>query len=111
MKNDTADANIIVNGDDDWQSQSNHVLSEVAKLMSTDDKLDAILCVAGGWAGGNAANADLIKNCDLMWKQSVWSSTICAHIAAKYLKPTGLLQLTGAFAVIVDARITIVHFC
>jgi hypothetical protein len=30
------------------------------------EKLDAILCVAGGWAGGNAANKDLIKNADLV---------------------------------------------
>lgn len=24
--------------------------------MLSDDKVDAILCVAGGWAGGNAAS-------------------------------------------------------
>ncbi|ELU03878.1 hypothetical protein CAPTEDRAFT_165948 [Capitella teleta] len=60
------------------------------------EKLDAILCVAGGWAGGNAASKDLVKNSDLMWKQSVWSSVIAAHVAANHLKEGGALVLTGA---------------
>ena len=31
-----------------------------------------------------------------MWKQSVWSSTIAGNLATKFLKPGGLLTLTGA---------------
>lgn len=64
------------------------------------EKLDAILCVAGGWAGGNASNKDFIKNADLMWKQSVWSSAISARLASEFLQSSGLLQLTGASAAI-----------
>ena len=52
--------------------------------------------VAGGWAGGNAGDADWIKNADLMWKQSVWSSTISGTLAAKFLSENGLLVLPGA---------------
>jgi dihydropteridine reductase len=33
-----------------------------------------------------------------MWHQSVWSSAISAKIGAKFLKPGGLLQFTGAAA-------------
>lgn len=33
-----------------------------------------------------------------MWKQSVWSSTISATIGSKFLKPGGVLTLTGADA-------------
>ena len=73
-----------------------------------DDKVDAIICVAGGWAGGNAASngklnffvngcvvlgvmyvchsTDLVKNSDLMWKQSVWTSVLAAKLASKHLK-------------------------
>ena len=29
---------------------------------------------------------DLVKNADLMWKQSVWSSTITAKLASQYLR-------------------------
>lgn len=60
------------------------------------EKVDGIICVAGGWAGGNAAHKDFVKNSELMWKQSVWSSIIAANIAAEYLKEGGFLSLTGA---------------
>lgn len=31
-----------------------------------------------------------------MWRQSVWTSTISAAVAANYLKEGGVLALTGA---------------
>ena len=52
--------------------------------------------MAGGWAGGSANSKDFIKNADLMWKQSVWSSSISAALAAKHLKVAGCLVLPGA---------------
>lgn len=54
-----------------------------------------MVCVAGGWAGGNAAN-NLSKQAEITWKQSVWPSTIAASISSKFLEPGGLLVLTGA---------------
>ena len=50
----------------------------------------------GGWAGGSANSPDFIKNADLMWKQSVWSSAISSALAAKHLKAGGCLVLPGA---------------
>nr|XP_009671728.1 PREDICTED: dihydropteridine reductase [Struthio camelus australis] len=73
------------------------VTAEVGKLLG-EEKVDAILCVAGGWAGGSAKAKSLYKNCDLMWKQSVWTSTISSHLATKHLKEGGILTLTGAQA-------------
>ena len=32
----------------------------------------------------------------MMWKQSVWSSSITAHAATKFLKENGLVSLPGA---------------
>ena len=52
--------------------------------------------ITGGWAGGSANSADFIKNADLMWKQSVWSSTISAALASKHLIEGGCLVLPGA---------------
>jgi len=52
----------------------------------------------GGWAGGGSDSTDFIKNCDLMWKQSVWSSAISASLASKHLKTGGCLILPGAKA-------------
>ena len=41
-------------------------------------------------------NADLVKNADLMWKQSVWTSVIASSVSAHHLKEGGMLVLTGA---------------
>ena len=59
--------------------------SKVESIVS-GFKLDAILCVAGGWAGGNAASKEFVKNSDMMWKQSVWSSILACQMSARHLK-------------------------
>lgn len=92
--NEQADVNILVDRNADWVGQEALVLTEVKNALG-DNLLDAVICVAGGWAGGNAKK-DLAKNADMMWKQSVWTSSISAAISANYLKPGGLLTLTGA---------------
>ncbi|XP_031618953.1 dihydropteridine reductase [Contarinia nasturtii] len=94
--NDQADANIIVDKEAGWTEQESAILDQLQGLLNTN-QLDAVICVAGGWAGGNASK-DLAKNADLMWKQSVWSSTISATIGSRFLKPGGVLTLTGADA-------------
>ncbi|KAK9508471.1 hypothetical protein O3M35_006024 [Rhynocoris fuscipes] len=96
-ENEQADVNVIVKPELDWLEQEKIVLNGVGESLK-DNKVDAVLCVAGGWAGGNAAAADFLKNADLMWKQSVWSSTIAASVGAKYLKEGGLITLPGANA-------------
>ena len=93
--NDQADANVIVKPESNWQEQEVDILKQVASILN-GDKVDGVICVAGGWAGGNAAHKDFVKNSDLMWKQSVWSSVIAGSIAAQHLKKGGFLSLTGA---------------
>ncbi len=75
--------------------QDTKVRAEVGTKLG-GAKVDAILNMAGGWAGGGADSADFVKNCDLMWKQSVWSSAISAALAAGHLRDGGLLVLPGA---------------
>ncbi|RZF41143.1 hypothetical protein LSTR_LSTR010795 [Laodelphax striatellus] len=94
-ENEQADANIVVQVEDDWIQQESKVLSQLNSALA-GDKVDAVICVAGGWAGGNAASKEFVKNSDLMWKQSVWSSVIAASIASNYLKEGGLVSLPGA---------------
>ncbi|XP_005517875.2 PREDICTED: dihydropteridine reductase [Pseudopodoces humilis] len=96
-ENADASANVVVTATDSFPEQAEQVTAEVGKLLG-EEKVDAILCVAGGWAGGSAKAKSLYKNCDLMWKQSVWTSTISSHLATKHLKEGGLLTLTGAQA-------------
>jgi dihydropteridine reductase len=93
-ENEKADCNIIVDRDADWVGQETAVLSKIGSALN-GEKLDAVICVAGGWAGGNAKK-DLAKNADMMWKQSVWSSAISATVSAQHLKSGGVLALTGA---------------
>ncbi|XP_026464449.1 LOW QUALITY PROTEIN: dihydropteridine reductase-like [Ctenocephalides felis] len=95
-ENEQADANILIDKDLDLGKQETNVLTTLESLLA-GQKLDAIICVAGGWAGGNAGK-DLTSSSDLMWRQSVWSSLIASAIAAKHLKEGGLLTLTGAKA-------------
>ncbi|XP_026186673.1 quinoid dihydropteridine reductase a [Mastacembelus armatus] len=95
--NEEANENVIVKMSESFTEQAGQVKADVAQLLG-EEKVDAILCVAGGWAGGNCNSKDLYKNCDLMWKQSVWTSTISSHLAALHLKPGGLLTLAGAKA-------------
>lgn len=94
--NDKADVNITVPKDGSWLQQEEHVVNELGAALQ-GQKVNAVICVAGGWAGGNAAK-DLSKQTDLMWRQSVWSSIIAATLASKYLSPGGLIALTGAKA-------------
>lgn len=93
-ENAEADANILVQRDADFVQQETQVLEAVKGLLN-DDKLEAVVCVAGGWAGGNATK-DLAKNTDLMIKQSLWSSVISASVASQFLREGGILTLTGA---------------
>lgn len=95
MPNEQADANVIVKPCDSWVQQEQEVCQDVEGILGSE-KLDAVLCVAGGWAGGNAASKEFVKNADMMWKQSCWTSAISAAIAAKHLKEGGLLTLPGA---------------
>ncbi|XP_017330363.1 quinoid dihydropteridine reductase a [Ictalurus punctatus] len=95
--NEEADVNVLAKICDSFCEHAEQVTSDVARLLG-DQKVDAIVCVAGGWAGGNCASKDVFKNSDLMWKQSVWTSTISTYLASQHLKPGGLLTLTGAKA-------------
>jgi len=93
--NPEADSNVKVDLSHDWVQQEQHVTQQVQDILK-GDKLEAVINVAGGWAGGNAQDPAWVKNADLMWKQSVWSSSIAATLAAKHLEKGGLLVLPGA---------------
>jgi len=61
-------------------------------------KVDVVLCVAGGWAGGDANSLESLENAEKMFQQSVFSSFVASFIASKFLKNHGLFLLTGAKA-------------
>lgn len=89
-----ADASIVVEGDT-WGAQETFVRAAVAEGLG-GDPLDAVICVAGGWAGGSPRSKDFIKNAEAMWRQSVWPAAISAAVATHHLKEGGLCVLPGA---------------
>ncbi|KAG8134785.1 putative Dihydropteridine reductase protein [Naja naja] len=109
-ENQEASANVVVQMGDSFVEQAEQVTEDVGKVLG-EKKVDAILCVAGGWAGGSAKAKSLYKNSDLMWKQSVWTSTISSHLATKYLKEGGLLTLTGAKAALAGTPGAVHQLC
>ncbi|CAK9253476.1 unnamed protein product, partial [Sphagnum jensenii] len=92
-----ASVNILVDVSQSLEEQAKSIEQSLSKEL-TDNKLNAILNVAGGWAGGNAGSDKFLLNADLMWKQSVWSSLISASLASKHLTESGILTLPGAAA-------------
>ena len=53
--NEEADANIVVKPAETWAAQEEDVNKSVESVLG-DNKIDALFCVAGGWAGGNASS-------------------------------------------------------
>lgn len=56
VQNEEADANVLITNSESLPAQEAEVVDSVGKLLSDDKKLDVIICVAGGWAGGNSAS-------------------------------------------------------
>ncbi len=96
-ENQEANENILVDAAHSLNDQHKQIEDKLVPILN-NQHLDAILNVAGGWAGGNAASDKLLQNSDLMWKQSVWSSLISASLASKYLNANGVLTLPGSAA-------------
>ncbi|XP_014272166.1 dihydropteridine reductase [Halyomorpha halys] len=95
--NTEADINFLLNFSDPWVAQKECIHEAVSSKLG-NDKLESIICVTGGFAGGNTDSEDFKKNCHMMWQKCVWSSCIAASLCTKFLKEGGLLTLTGANA-------------
>jgi dihydropteridine reductase len=90
--NSEASHSVLVPKNVSWKDQAKYVEQEISQFKD----FDAILCVAGGWAGGNLQSESLIEDTELMWKVSVQTSILSAQLASKFLRPDGLLVLPGA---------------
>ncbi|KAI7884672.1 NAD(P)-binding protein [Lichtheimia hyalospora FSU 10163] len=95
VENAAAQHNMLVNAKAPFPQQASEIESSITNVLQ-GQKLKALFCVAGGWAGGNASSPDFINSADLMWKQSVQSSLVSAQLASRHLDSNGLLVLTGA---------------
>lgn len=94
--NYNADINVILQNKSDEVSQES-VINKAMETSLKTEKLNAIICVAGGWKGGNAKK-NLLENTNLMWKKSILPSLLSASLASKSLNNNGILILSGASA-------------
>ena len=62
-------------------AQQQKFVAEKAKEFLKPNSLDGVLCVSGGWAGGNANSSDLLKSTHAMVSSSLYASLIAAHLS------------------------------
>ncbi|KAG2388216.1 hypothetical protein C9374_001066 [Naegleria lovaniensis] len=106
-ENSDADHSIVLNNQLDKNSKNNtlsfhdgseneQVISQKLQQILANNKLDAVVNVAGGFVMGSLKEKQLLSQVDAMWKVSVQSSVLSALIASAHLKDGGLLVLPGA---------------
>ncbi|OQR86972.1 dihydropteridine reductase [Achlya hypogyna] len=81
------------------QSQQSS-LAQLPKILAAikDQKVDAIVCAAGGWAGGGIDSAESLENLATMYSMNMESALLASHLAATKMNAGGLLVLTGSVA-------------
>ncbi|KAJ2765039.1 hypothetical protein IWQ56_004256, partial [Coemansia nantahalensis] len=94
--NPDADSSVVVSATGGSLAEQGARVEQDVGAVLGDGKVDAVICVAGGWQGGNAAHEGFLQSADQSIAQSVSSSLIAAAIAARRMREGGLLALTGA---------------
>jgi dihydropteridine reductase len=93
--NEDADHNLVLAPEGSTKENTHKVIRDLKALNAV---LNAVICVAGGWLGGNVKDDSIFDGIDKMFNFNVQSSVASAHIAAHFLSEGGLLVLTGADA-------------
>ncbi|KAF1335457.1 Dihydropteridine reductase, partial [Globisporangium splendens] len=94
--NDDVDASFVF--DRAASSTLTQASAVLQHIQTTYGKVDAVVCAAGGWAGGSIKDADTLVNLAQMHSRNTESAVMAAHLASHVLNPGGLLVLTGAAA-------------
>ncbi|ESL11015.1 quinonoid dihydropteridine reductase [Trypanosoma rangeli SC58] len=85
---------IVLDATASLESQQGAMLDTIAKGVV----LDAVINVAGGWAGGNVADGATGQALESLIRQSLFSSMAAAHLASQRGGKGCLLLLPGAAA-------------
>ena len=72
-------------------------------LRSVASEVDAVVSVAGAWRGGDIRAEDLAGDLEVMWQANALTATLAGRLAARVLRPGGMLVLTGAAAALVPS--------
>lgn len=71
--NEESHCNIILNPEKKISAELPGIIEQIEKVTKT---YEAIICVAGGWAGGSIKDKDIFEKYELMTNQSVYSSLL-----------------------------------
>ena len=94
-QSNTATSSIVLSG------EVHSDIDRIAEaLLNSHLQLDAVICAAGGWLGGDIRSKDIFINIEKMHKFNMESAVTCSHLASHFLKDNGLLVLTGAAAAV-----------
>jgi dihydropteridine reductase len=80
--NPEAHVNVIASPSGTWTQQAQSIQGKLSK-----NSLDAVVCTAGGWSGGNARSENFVLAAENSVQQSIQSSVIAAYLAAHHLSP------------------------
>ncbi|KAF2072049.1 hypothetical protein CYY_006639 [Polysphondylium violaceum] len=92
-KSDIAEISLTITSSNEDQMKS--IENE---LTSQNIKVDALVCAAGGWTGGDSNSDGYLDSVKKMIDMNLYSAFGAAFLGAKLLKPNGLIVLTGSLA-------------
>ncbi|CAG9323566.1 unnamed protein product [Blepharisma stoltei] len=99
-------------------AHKNIILNELQKIddqcesckRELTGKYDAILCVAGGFAGGSISEPEVFSKIQHLMKLNLFPCVMAGHIATQFLAEEGLIVLTGAAACFKDTTPGIIAY-
>jgi len=95
VENKKADLSIVGGGS--WNEDVKDLLAKLADASS--EKVDAVVCAAGGWAGGGVDDPEaLVEGAEAMLFACYKTSLTAACVAGQSMREGGLLVLTGSAA-------------
>lgn len=91
-------ADVSIQGTGSWHEDVEALLKRIAEEKS-NGKVHAVVCAAGGWAGGGLDDAEaLIEGAEAMIFACYKTSITAACVASQHMEEGGLLVLTGSAA-------------
>ena len=93
-----ADKSYVIPSNDNINDYPKNVTNIVEEMKNNNEEFNIVVCAAGGWAGGDVDSDEFIESLNLLWQLNMQSAATATHIATKFLKPNGMLTLTGAEA-------------
>lgn len=100
VRDTEGDTAIVLSGDEatPWRVNAAKLDASIADDTEANGKYDAVVCAAGGWAGGYPGDDEFMESLHLLFRLNIATAASAARIAQLHLADSGLVVLTGAAA-------------